>query len=311
MAVSHDTIDWLLAGDACIRWQTKRDLLSLPVEDYEADRLTVATTGWGHRLLSYQDTDGSWGGQLYSGKWTSTTYSLLLLRRMGLDQGHLGANAAVELLWDGARYFDDGLTVAQSIDAPEACVTSMYLALATYFGFADERVEAATQWLLDNQLDDGGWNCRTVRFGDRHSSFHTSIMALEALAEIDRSTPGRTEIADALTKGSEFFLDHRLYKSHRTGQIVSAAFTRFSFPPRWHYDALRGLEHFANTSAPLDKRLDDALALLHSRQRKDGRWPVQNKHAGKVWFDMEKVGRPSRWNTLRSLRVLAWAGERL
>jgi hypothetical protein len=161
--------------------------------------------------------------------------------------------------------------------------------------------------LLDNQLSDGGWNCRTVRFGDSHSSFHTSISALEALAEVEAVRPDDPAIVSAMDRGREFFLAHRLYKSHRVGSVADPVFTKLSFPPRWHYDLLRGLDHFQATSAPWDERYEDALEVLGSRCRKDGTWPVQHKHSGKVWFDMEKTGGPSRWNTLRSLRVLRWA----
>jgi hypothetical protein len=163
--------------------------------------------------------------------------------------------------------------------------------------------------LSANQLADGGWNCRNVRFGDRHSSFHTSILALEALAEIHRDEPQRPDIESALAAGREFFLIHRLYRSHRTGEVVNPAFTRLSFPPRWHYDILRGLDHFATTDAPWDDRSLDAVEVLAGRRRADGTWPVQNKHAGKVWFDMERTGSGSRWNTLRALRVMRWAGR--
>lgn len=228
-AVSEETLEWLLAGDPAIRWQTKRDLLDAP---------------------------------------------------------------------------------GPEVEAPEACVTSMYVSLARYFGYDDPRVDAAIGWLLANQLDDGGWNCRTVRFGDRHSSFHTSILALEALTEIDATDRGRTDIGAALASGREFFLNHHVYRSHRDGTTVSPAFTKLSFPPRWHYDLLRGLDHFQNTAAPWDDRYADALDVLASRRRVDGTWPVQNKHTGQVWFDMETTGGPSRWNTLRALRVQKWARQR-
>ncbi len=307
MAGLDETHEWLMLGDPAIRWQTMRDLLDEPVATYEAERALVATTGWGQRLLALQDDDGTWGGGLYSPKWTSTTYTLLLLRHCGLAGPHPGALRGVERIWDGARCFDGGLTCAASVDAPEACVTSMYIALARYFGYDDPRVDSAVEWLLTNQLTDGGWNCRTVRFGDRHGSFHTSILALEALAEIDAREPGRADIGAALASGREFFLRHRLYRSHRAGSVVSPAFTRLSFPPRWHYDVLRGLDHFRNVAAPWDDRLTDPLGVLADRRRADGTWPSQNKHAGKVWFDMKKTGRPSRWNTLRALRVRRWA----
>lgn len=303
------TIEWLLDGDAAIRWQAKRDLLGEGPEHYRADREQVASTGWGRRLLDHQDPDGTWAGGLYGPKWTSTTYTLLLLRRMGLNPGDERALRGVELLWDGARYFDGGLTAAASIDAPEACITSMYVSLAMYFGFEDPRVDAAVDWLLANQLEDGGWNCRTVRFGDRHSSFHTSISALEALTEVQRAEPGRSDTRLATTRGREFFLEHRLFRSHRTGALVDPVFLRLSFPPRWHYDILRGLDLFAELRSPQDSRYGDALGELLSRRRRDGTWPVQNKHSGRAFFDMERTGGPSRWNTLRAQRVLLWAED--
>jgi hypothetical protein len=301
---------WLFDGDAVIRWQTRRDLLDQPEEVYADDRAAVSATGWGRRLLDLQSPDGTWGGGLYSPKWTSTAYTLLLLRVCGLDPMDRRARRGVGQLWDGARYFDGGLTAAVTIDVPEACITSMYVALACYFGLDDPRVDAALSWLLDDQLADGGWNCRTVRFGDRHSSFHTSISALEALAEARRV--GRADhaaLSAALDGGREFFLAHRLFKSHRNGEVIDPVVTRLSFPPRWHFDILRGLDHFAATDAPSDPRFQDALDVLVERRRDDGRWPLQHKHAGRVWFDMEATGGPSRWNTLRALRVLSWAGR--
>jgi hypothetical protein len=305
--IDESIISWLMGGDAAIRWQTMRDLLDAPPEDVALERARVATSGWGRQLLDLQDPGGTWAGSLYSPKWVSTTYSLLVLYRCGLAPGTVAARDGVELLWDGAAYFDGGLTCAKSIAAPEACVTSMYLSLARYFGFEDSRVDAAVDWLIANQLDDGGWNCRTVRSGDRHSSFHTSISALEALAEVLRTEPGRRDVEQAMAKGREFFLAHRLYKSHRDGSVVDPVFTMLSFPPRWHYDILRGLDHFRAIVAPGDDRLADALDVLESKRRSDGKWPVQHKHAGRVWFDMETGRRPSRWNTLRALRVLQWA----
>lgn len=302
-------IDWLLVGDPAIGWQTMRDLLDQPAGVYEPQRALVSTTGWGRRLLDHQDPTGVWGGGLYGPKWISTTYTLLLLRRCGLDPTDTHAQRGVQLIWDGARYFDGGLTPATSIDAPEACATSMYLALANYFEIDHPRIEPALDWLLANQLSDGGWNCRTVRFGDHHGSFHTSILALEALADARRAYPGRADIDDAMSAGREFFLEHRLYQSHRDGSIAKPAFTKLSFPPRWHYDLLRGLEHFAATNAPSDGRYRDALDLLDQRRRRDGTWPAQNKHSGLVWFDMEPTGQPSRWNTLRALRVQRWASR--
>ena len=313
--ISGKTSDWLLEGDASIRWQTLRDLLDAPDGIVNAERAKVSTTGWGQRLLGYQDSDGRWAGGdhgrgVYGPKWTSATYTLLLLRRLGLQAGHSQALAGVDMLWDRASYFDGGLTAGVTIESPEACVTSLFVALARYFGYDDPRVETALAWLLANQLPDGGWNCRNIRFGDTHSSFHTSISALEAITEARHAEPSREDLTTAIAGGREFFLKHRLFKSHRTGEVISPAFTRLSYPPRWRYDILRGLDLFAEIDSPWDGRYADALDLLIGKRRRDGRWPVQQKYSGEVWFDMEKTGGPSRWNTLRALRVRRWADRR-
>ncbi len=303
MVIAEPIVDWLLEGDAAIRWQTKRDLLDAPVAEYATDRAAVTTTGWGKQLLDAKDPDGTWAGGLYSPKWVSTTYTLLLLYRCGLLPGSPEAVRGVQLLWDGARYYDGGLTPAKTVSGAEGCVTAMYVMLARYFGYQDERVAVAEDWLLANQRADGGWNCIVE---DQHSSFHTSIATLEAFAETERNQPGRPEIASALDRGREFFLDHRMYRSHRDGRIANPVFTQLSFPPRWHYDILRGLDHFQAVAAPADALFGDAISVLQRKRRSDGRWPVQNKHAGRVWFDMEAGRNPSRWNTLRALRVLRW-----
>lgn len=304
MDTPEATISWLLEGDPAIRWQAKRDLLDLPAEDYRQDRQAVASSGWGKRLLDLQDSTGIWSEGLYGPKWTSTTYTLLLLYRLGLEPTSPAARAGVARLWEGTKFYDGGLTPAKTVPGPEACVTGMYTMLARYFGYEHRRVDEAEEWLLSNQYPDGGWNCRLK---DRHSSFHTSITVMEALAEVSRTTPNRIDIQKALDGGREFFLNHRLYKSHRDGSVVDKRFTLLSFPPRWRYDILRGLDHFQAVGAAPDRRLSDALELLKGRQRRDGSWPVQNKHAGRVWFDMEPIGKPSRWNTLRAMRVLRWA----
>lgn len=297
------TIDWLLEGDAAIRWQTKRDLLDAPPDEYAVDRGEVATTGWGQELLDRQDPSGTWAQALYSPKWISTTYTLLLLRRLGLAPGNRSARDGCARLWDGATV-KGGVIFRRSTVGPDICVSAMFVALSAYFGYEDHRAESVIDWMLQQQLQDGGWNCQALRSGSSHGSYHTSISVLEALAEL-----GDPAFEDAATRGREFFLEHRMYKSHRSGEISHRAFTMLSFPPRWHYDILRGLDYFQSVAAPPDERLRDALDLLVSKQRRDGRWPVQNKHSGRVWFDMETGGSPSRWNTLRALRVLRGAGS--
>lgn len=304
MAPQPEVLDWLLDGDPAITWQVHRDLLHDP-QRAAAHRTRIATEGWGARLLAHQDPEGTWAGALYSPKWTSTTYSLLELYRFGLEPSHGGARQGVQVLVDRARYRNGGMTFAKSVPEPETCITGMLVLLDAVFQVRDARVDGLVEWLLDQQMDDGGWNCEVNRSGAVHASFHTSIIVLEALAERSDRVPD-PRLDEAAARGRRFFLDHRLYHSHRTGQIVNDAFTKFSFPPRWHFDALRGLDHFRAVEAAQHPELRDAIELVHTRRRVDGRWPLQNVHRNRTWFTMERGGRPSRWNTLRALRVLEW-----
>ena len=268
------------------------DLGSFSPAEVDAERARVAVEGWGAQLLAAQSADGRWAGGLYNPKWTSTTYTLLLLHWLGLPRGHARAVAGCRQIWDGARFFDGGLTVAKSERQAETCVTAMLVLLASSFGLDDDRLDPTVRWLCDQQLADGGWNCESIGVGSRHGSFHTSISALDALLEYQQSG-GRLSVATHLDRGRGFFLDHRLYRSHRSAEVVSPAFTRFSFPPQWHFDVLRGLEHFRAVDAAADTRLGDAVDVLRRARRKDRTWPVQRAYPGRTWLRMEPAG-PSR-----------------
>ncbi|GAB4371412.1 MAG: hypothetical protein Kow0042_14170 [Calditrichia bacterium] len=147
----------------------------------------------------------------------------------------------------------------------------------------------------------------TEGWGATHSSFHTTINGLEGLWVYENFKPERRLIIRESRQGAvNFLLIHRLFRSHRNGRIVDPKITRLSFPPRWRYDILRILDFFQECKIPYDPRMEDALEILRKKQLNDGTWPLQNRHAGKTWFEMETVGQPSSWNTLRALRVLKW-----
>jgi hypothetical protein len=292
-----DVIDWLLEGDPSIRWQTGNDLLHWPTELVKSQRRRVATDGWGRQLLDLQDGDGRWGNGLYSPKWTSTTYTLLQLRRFGLLP-HPGAARGVELLLETGLGEDGGIDLSVTIGEPEVCVTGMVLSLAATYLPRDARVQGMIGFLEGRQLADGGWNCEATSPAD-HGSMHTTISVLEGLAAAGLEVAARHA-------AHEFLFRHHLYKSHRTGNVINPVFTRFSFPPRWHFDVLRALDYLATSEAERDDRLVDAIELVEKKQRPDGTWLLQNTHPGRTFFKLEPNGEPSRWNTLRCLRVLQW-----
>ena len=297
-------LEWLLSGDPAIRWQTLRDLCGASTASVSQEQRRVAREGWGARLLALQEEDGRWARGIYNPKWTSTTYTLLLLRDLGLEDGHPGALKGCRLLLDEGFWKDGGINFyARRAEYSETCITSMVLSIGCRFGLKDGRLDALAQHLMERQMADGGWNCRSTPGygGATHGSFHTTILALEALLDW-----GRREGAAARARGEEFLLAHRLYRSHRTGQVAKPEFTRFYFPPRWHFDVLRGLDYFQARGAARDPRMEDAIGLVRARQRSDGRWHVDQRYPGQVFFHMEPIHRPSRWNTLRAMRVLRW-----
>jgi hypothetical protein len=298
--------DWLLESDSSIRWQVQRDLLGFSSNIYEKERARIATSGWGARLLAEQASDGNWGGGIYTPKWTSTTYTLLLLRQLGLPQDNAQAKRGCENFFHRGLERDGGINLFKSMDYSETCVNGMLLTLLCYFRVPDPRIRSVVAFLLKDQLADGGWNCRRIR-GAHHGSFHTTISVLEGLDEYAatlKRVPSR--IRRAVQRGHEFLWRHRLYKSHRTGRIVDPEMTRMHFPPRWHYDVIRALDYFRSEGAARDPRMGDAVELLRSRQSPNGLWILQKSWTGRIQFQLEEAGSPSRWNTLRALRILKW-----
>jgi len=294
-----------MEGDPAIRWQAQRDLLRAPDTKWRAEQARVASEGWGTRLVTLQGDDGRWTARLYGKKWTSTTYSMVLLRRMGLPSRDPRALQACQLFLDEGLRPDGGIDLSVTTGRSETCLTGMVLGLSSWFAVDDPRREELVAYLLNEQLPDGGWNCQRDR-GATHSSFHTTTNVLEGLREYATADGSQgDQILTAEAAGREFLLEHHLYRSHRTGKVVDPRMLRLSFPPRWRHDILRSLDYFRSADAP-DRRLGDPIDALESRRRPDGRWPLQQRHPGQTWFEMEEIGDPSRWNTLRALRVLDW-----
>ncbi len=299
-------ISWLLKGDPAIRWQVQRDLLDADPSVYEAERGETACVGWGKRLLARQESNGHWGGGIYSPKWTSTTYTLLLLRDLGLPHENPQAQRALDNFFFRGLEHDGGINWFKSLDHSETCVNGMIVGLLAYFHSTDARLHDVVHFLLGEQMIDGGWNCKRIE-GATHSSLHTTIIVLEGLREYAAwGMPRSVSVAESVARGHEFVLRHQLYKSHRTGRVIDPEMTRLHFPPRWHFDILRGLDYLRSVEAVRDERLMAAIALIESRRSEDGRWKLASPWPGRVHFDMERTGAPSRWNTLRALRVLKW-----
>jgi hypothetical protein len=309
-------VDWLLDSDPALRWQVLRDLTDAPPEQVAAERARIAGEGWGARLLAVRGEDGQWaGGACFPAdfrgdfsagqQWTSTLPVLGLLRDFGIDAHSDDARKTIALVRDNCRWEHAGQ--AFFAGEVEPCINGRTVAIGAYFGVD---VDGIVGRLLGEQLADGGWNCEAEN-GSVRSSFHTTICVLEGLLEHERATGGTADSVAARRRGEEYLLRRWLFRRLSTGDVIRLDWLRFSFPAWWHYDVLRGLEYFSVAAGDPDPRLAEAVTLLRSKRQPDGRWLLDNTHPGDVYFTMEDGdGRPSRWNTLRALRVLNWYERR-
>src|SRR5450432_2270660 len=304
-------LKWLLDSDPAIRWQVMRDLTNEAPDAIAAERSLVATQGWGAELLASQSPSGKWGsGQNWD---LVTLYSLVALMDLGLDPASKQARKMIDRIdqrvvfkWHHNRPFFRGET--------EPCINGRILGVGAYFKKPNDSL---AKQLLAEQLEDGGWNSEAWPFvspkrpPSRRSSFHTTICVLEGLLEYERAGRKSGAVTKSVTKARKraenYLLERRMFRSLRTGKVIDKRWLRFSFPTFWHYDVLRGLDYLRNAGIKPDSRVSDAIETVIERRHQNGRWPLNLLHPEHIPLEMETgVGRASRWNTLRALRVLHW-----
>jgi len=307
---ADSVLEWLLDSDPSIRWQVRRDVLGESDSAVVTDRKRVATEGWGARLLDLQDSDGNWaGGAWIFNNWTSTFETLMMLREMGIDATNHSVRNSINSVaassnwgeWHNHSPFFEGES--------EPCINGRVLALGSYFGHTSEKLVGR---LLDEQLPDGGWNCDAP--GSQRSSFNTTICVLEGLLENETKVDSKSDVNTARLRGQEFLLERKLFKSLTTGKAIERDrksgrdWRNFTFPTRWYYDILWGLDYLRKARAIADERTSEALEIVRGTRLPNGRWPLGEPHPGQVHFQMDAPGeKASRWNTLRALRVLKWS----
>jgi hypothetical protein len=308
-------VGWLLDSDPAIRWQVLRDLTDASPDKVAAERARVECEGWGARLLALEGADGLWdGGALFPASytggepgqpWTTTMHTLQTLQIFGLEPASAAARRAIALIaehgrWEhaGQPYFDGEV---------EPCINGRTIETGAYFGVDVAKI---VERILADRLADGGWNCEAEN-GSVRSSFDTTINVLDGLLEFERATGGSAEVREARRSGEEYLLERSLFRRKSTGEIVNRAYLDFAFPYYWHYDVLRALDYFRRSGTDPDSRMAEAVDIVRSKRQPDGRWLLDRIHPGRVHFALEGVGEPSRWNTLRALRVLDWWEGRL
>jgi hypothetical protein len=304
-------IDWLLDSDPALRWQVMRDLTDAPADEVAAERARIGCEGLGARLLALQADDGRWGGAAWNRGWDSTMHVLMLLRELGIDPASAPARRAVGLVRDRVTWRGCGPPACDAnpfFDGEvEPCINAQVAAIGAYFG---QDVARVIDQLLAAQLADGGWNCEA----SQRSSFNTTICVLEALVEHEAAHGPTAEVTVARRRGEAYLLERRLLRRQSTGARIErdrkggAVWTHAAFPTWWHYDVLRGLDYLRRAGVRPDARIAEAIDLIAAKRDGDGRWPLEARYPGAMPVELDDgVGRPSRWITLRALRVLRWS----
>ncbi|OWY25032.1 hypothetical protein C7N43_35420 [Sphingobacteriales bacterium UPWRP_1] len=301
--------DWLLQGDVAIQYLVYRNLLN---ESHPNLQAQIAHTGWGKQLLNCRQPNGHWGRGFYQPKWTSSHYTLLDLRNLGILPNLLAAADAVALILATEKGPDGGVNPSDSIKQSDVCLNGMFLNYAAYFGADESSLQSIIDFLVEQKLPDGGFNCRFNRpgIGARHSSLHSTLSVLEGIESYARNgyTYRLAELLQAAQTGREFILMHRFFLSDRTGQIIDKDFLHLAYPGRWHYNILRALDYFCEAEIGYDERMQPAIDVLLKKRKPNGCWNAEANYPGQQHFVMEQPGAPGRWNTLRALRVLGHFG---
>ncbi|MGB6004473.1 MAG: hypothetical protein WBG36_07640 [Ornithinimicrobium sp.] len=306
--VADSVLDWLLTRDVSVQFQATRDVLGTEVESL---RSRIATEGEGAAILAARGPDGHWGRGFYLPYWTSTHYTLLELRELGLASDNPRAREAVDMILKTQKSRDGGLDPNPRARHSDVCINGMALNYCSYFGAGTASLESVADMILAQHMSDGGFNCSSNRAGARHSSVHTTLSVFEGITSYRRAghLHRLDDLLEARNSSLDFLLRHRLYRSERTGEAIRPEFTELHHPARWRYDILRCLDALADARVAHDDRMDDAIEVIRSRRRSDGRWPAARGYRGETHVRYPRAGTPNGWVTLRALRVLATYGR--
>lgn len=317
----HQSADWLLGSrDPSIRYLTRTNLLDEDEDSAEVQRCKrqIARGEKVRALLEGQQPDGGFSVHPYR-KWTGSHWRLVSLVNLAVPpenrQMHKAAGEVLKWIYGArGRSFNRN---ARGYAKMHASVYGNALGTLSYLGLSDDfRVQHLRDIIIEAQWPDGGWNCDSNPMA-RHSSFHESLGTLWGLIMMDKAGSDKA-IRQAIDRTCELFLSHRIFRSHRTGQIVKDEWLKLRYPVYWHYNFLEAMRVISMAGKARDPRMAEALDLLESKRDSTGLWNVQGcywqSYSGrKGASSIEAVdwGRsgPNEMITLNALRVLKAAGR--
>lgn len=304
--VTNKVINWLLQGDVVIQYQTHRDLLESDPCVLQALKARIQFEGWGGKFLNSRHPEIRSGRRFYQSKSINTHYTLLDLKNFCISPDIKDIKETLKEILKNEKSPDGGINTSNVIKQSDVCINGMVLDYASYFGVKQDMLHSIVDFILLQHMKDGGFNCWLNRKGAKHSSLHSTISVVEGILEYSKNgyTYRLSELQEVEIQAREFILQHRLFRSDTTGEIIDNKMLLMSYPTRWRYDILRALDYFRAADDPYDPRMLEAFEVILEHQSSDGTWPMQVKHTGGLLFEMEEVGEQSRWNTLRALRTL-------
>jgi len=297
--------DWLLEGDPAIRYLTYRDLLHGSNEECNVLQARLTQEGICARLLSCQHENGHWGLHYYQPKWTSTHYTLLLLKDIGAPPALDACRHIISRMFEECTLPGGGMNLSKHEHPNDTCVDGMVLNYASYFCPEETRLDQLTTHIMTEQKSDGGF---TWDSGSNQGDPHTTICVLEGLGQYAASRASGEKICvdRAIQEGVAFLLANNLFLAS-----ADRRYTKLTYPARYRYDVLRALEFFARQKIPFEERMCPALLWLGGKRTQEGLWRLEQVHAGSVHFALEEVGKPSRFITWKAMVVLDAYGRNM
>jgi hypothetical protein len=310
---TESAVEWLLASEEpAVVYLTRRDVLA---EEVAYDAEAILSGPWVRALLAGQQPDGGFGGHPYK-KWDGAHWRLVSLVELAAPPGEPRLLAALEtvLAWLTGEGHLRGVKVIKGLARRCGSQEGNALAVACRLGAADDlRVESLARKLVEWQWPDGGWNC-DKRASGRRSSFHESLPPAWGLHEYAVAT-GAEWAREAAERTAELFLEHRIFRTLRSGEVIDECWLQLRYPPYWHYNYLQALLVLSRLGMLDDPRCSDAFDLLVESRTDDGRWPPNgywwSTPGSKAYRELVNWGRrgPNEMLTLNALRVLRAAGR--
>ena len=307
--MKNSVIEWLLEeNQPSVRYHTLIDLLGLErnIPEVTEAYSNVSKKGWAFDILKLQKPEGYWQSKrsLYAPKYRATNWMALILSDLGLTKENNKVRKAADLFFNQWLVLPSG----ENIFNDEVCIVGNTARMLTRFGYEDDyRVRKLFDRLVEDQKEDGGWNCFPSSKGTLDC-----WEALAAFAALPKSKQTR-KIRNSIERGVEFYLHRRLFDDD---EKKYAPWFRFHYPNHYYYDVLVGLDVITKLGYGADRRLRAALEILDQKREKDGTWLLEKVHpdlvAGAQYglrkkaspFALEEAGKPSKWITLNALRIL-------